>query len=165
MLCSAAVYVPWLQSIMLEAKFKLNNRDLSRLVIGDRSFPAFSGHRHHTNRAASQCRKDQGPIPKGNYYIVDRATGLLQQLGALLSAKRDWFALFAVDENVDDFVRCQNVFRGQFRLHPLGEEGTSLGCVTVVSHSDFEVIRILIKSQAPKLIGNDIKAYGILRVY
>lgn len=151
---------------MLEAKFKLNNRDMSRLVVGDRSFPAFSGDRHHTNQVSSQCVKDQGPIPKGSYYIADRASGVFQKLNAWLESKEDWFALIGIDDNIDDFVKCQNVTRGNFRLHPMGDRGISLGCVTVVNSSDYLILRDLIRSQTPAEIGaNGLNAYGILRVY
>ena len=151
---------------MLEAKFKLNNSDVSRLVIGDRSFPAFSGHQHHTNQRSSQCIPDQGPLPVGSYYITDRTTGVLQSMNAWLSGKDDWFALLAIDGKIDDHLQCQKVVRGNFRLHAMSGDGVSYGCVTVVNRSDFNIIYALLKKQPPVEVGNsDHKAYGILRVY
>lgn len=150
---------------MLECKFKLNGKDISRLEIDGQSFPAFSGFEKHTNRSSSQCTPNLGPIPKGKYYIVDRTTGVLQKLNAWLTSRDDWFALFAIDSNIDDFTLCNGVTRGQFRLHPMGEEGISLGCVTLLNKSDFKIVRTKLLAQNPREVGTQgARAYGTLHI-
>ncbi len=150
---------------MLQCQFRINGKETSRLEIDNRSYPAFSGFEIHVNNLRSQCIQNLGPIPKGKYYIVDRATGVLQKLNAWLTARDDWFALFAIDENIDEFVLCNGIRRGKFRLNPIGDEGISLGCVTLINKSDFKIVRTTLLAQPPKLVGkHGAKAYGILNV-
>ncbi|NJM32216.1 MAG: DUF2778 domain-containing protein [Limnobacter sp.] len=150
---------------MLECSFRLNGEDLGMLRIDGYTFAAFSGFRQHVNQAASQCLPDAGPIPRGKYYVVDRATGILQKINAWLQSKNDWFALFAMDGKIDDFMTCDGIRRGNFRLHPMGEEGVSLGCVTLINRSDFDLVSSKLRDQKPLPVGDGGHlAYAILTV-
>jgi hypothetical protein len=57
------------------------------------------------------------------------------------------------------------VQRGQFRLHPAGGLGISLGCITLPSHSDFMRIRnaLLHTSKIPAS-SSGLSAYGAIEV-
>ena len=136
---------------MIECTFKLNNEKTSKLCLGASSYSAFSGIGDHVNKTISQCIKAKGPIPKGLYYIID---------------KDEWFALYACDETIDDFTFCDEVKRGNFRIHPKGPLGISQGCVTIESLSDFKIIRSLLKGTEVEFIPNtDIECYGTLKVW
>ncbi|CAN0623187.1 conserved protein of unknown function [Burkholderia multivorans] len=151
---------------MLECTFELNDQDMSLLRCGAMSFPAFSGSSVHRNRRLSACLAGEGAIPPGRYYIVDRPTGgMLGPLRELFSDKRDWFALYAADANIDDYVFCDTVRRGNFRLHPKGVQGISKGCITVESTIDFARLRDLLIGQQPVPIpGSPLRAYGTIVV-
>jgi hypothetical protein len=58
---------------MLDGIFKLEEK--AALVIAGFSFPAFSGDGEFRNRQTHMCLPDQGPIPVGTYYILDRQSG------------------------------------------------------------------------------------------
>ena len=70
---------------MLNCTFELNGKPMSGFKCGTKSFPAFSGIEGHLNRRASACIPNMGPIPPGEYYIIDR------QSGGLLGPLRDLF--------------------------------------------------------------------------
>ncbi|PSL14827.1 uncharacterized protein DUF2778 [Marinobacterium halophilum] len=140
---------------MIDYSFHLNNKSMSSFKMGGASFPAFSGMNQHMNRAKSHCISNEGPIPKGTYYIIDRQSGgFLGPLRDWLSDKDEWFALYAIDSNIDDETLCDQVKRGQFRLHPKVPLGISKGCITIDSWSDFQVIRSLLKSANTQKIPN-----------
>jgi hypothetical protein len=147
---------------MIDCTFDLNGKRLSELKCGAYSFPAFSGLGHHANRKELACLAGAGPIPPGEYFIVDRQSGgLLGPLRDLLSGHGEWFALYAADGKVDDETFCQKVRRGQFRLHPKGAAGISQGCVTLELQTDYRKLRALLKSQPPETVaGTPLKAYG-----
>lgn len=150
---------------MLECTYKLNGKLESRFKIGNQSFLAFSGFEENINQKSKQCTPNSGPIPVGKYYVVDRVSGTLQKMAAYLTQKGDWFALYAVDENIDDYTKCNGITRGQFRLHPAGDGGISLGCITVISSSDYKIIHQILKSQPPVVVtANGLKAYAIVTV-
>jgi hypothetical protein len=47
----------------------------------------------------------------------------------------------------------------------MGDEGISLGCVTLINKSDFKLVRSKLLNQAPKEVGlQGAKAYGTLHV-
>jgi len=103
---------------------------MSTFKCGSTSFPAFSGLGEHVNRRASACILNTGPIPPGEYYIIDRQSGgLLGPLRDLFTGRDQWFALYAIDDKIDDEVFCDKVKRGLFRLHPRGPFGRSEGCI------------------------------------
>ncbi|KAB0636404.1 DUF2778 domain-containing protein [Burkholderia latens] len=151
---------------MLECTFALNDRNMSALQCGALSFPALSGSARHRNRRSSSCLAGEGAIPPGRYYIVDRPTGgMLGPLREFFRDKRDWFALYAADSNIDDYVLCDDVRRGNFRLHPEGVRGISRGCITVESTIAYARLRDLLIAQKPAPIpGSSLQAYRTVTV-
>jgi len=151
---------------MIDCSFHLNNKPMSSFKMGAPSFPAFSGLGKHVNRTISQCVPDSGPIPKGSYYIFDRQSGgLFGPLKDLFNDKDTWFALYAIDNKIDDETYCEQVKRGQFRLHPNGELGISRGCITINDWSDYQVIRSLLKgTKTIEIPDVGLECYGKVRV-
>ncbi|HEY4294083.1 DUF2778 domain-containing protein [Luteibacter sp.] len=147
---------------MLDGVFKL--KPDTALVIAGFSFPAFSGLGELRNRRTHMCVPNQGPIPVGMYYIVDRPEGRTFGLVHKLF-KGDWFALYAKDKVIDDERYCAGLLRGQFRLHPKGSNGRSEGCITVEHQSDFDLLYSLLKQTGKESIpGTDFMTYGTVRV-
>lgn len=130
--------------------------------MGATSFPAFSGIGEHVNRRISACVPNQGPIPPGEYFILDRESGgRLGWLYDLFNERRDWFALYANDEKIDDETWCNKIKRGEFRLHPKGVRGISRGCIVIDKVADFQFLSsILINGQSELIPNTDIKAWG-----
>jgi Protein of unknown function (DUF2778) len=147
---------------MIDCSFKLNGQPLSALVMGAVSVPAFSGRAPHINSVIAACLVGVGPIPPGMYYIFDRqGGGRLEMFKNLFNDHGEWFALYAVDGQIDDHTYCNRVRRGQFRLHPKGPRGISEGCITIEKEIDFRHIRAILKSKAPTDVpGSQLKAYG-----
>jgi len=147
---------------MIDCTFELNNKPMSTFMCGATSFPAFSGLGEHVNRWASACHSNLGPIPTGTYYIFDRQPGgLFGPLRDLFNDRDQWFALHAIDEKIDDETYCNQVKRGQFRLHPKGQEGISLGCITIDSSTDYLYLRTILKNSRPVAVpGSTLEAYG-----
>ena len=147
---------------MIECTFELNNKPMSSLKCNGQAFPAFSGLSGHRNSRSSACLQDEGPIPPGIYYIIDRQSGGL--LGPLRDLFRDhdtWFALYANDGKIDDEVVCNKIKRGSFRIHPKGTFGISKGCITIESIIDFQRLRVFLKGTKQESIpGTNISAYG-----
>ena len=140
---------------------------MSSFKMGAPSFNAFSGNDGHRNRTISQCIPFQGPIPKGNYYIFDRQSGgLLGPLRDMFNDRDEWFALYAIDKNIDDETYCEEVKRGRFRLHPKGRRGISQGCITIDNLTDFQVVRSLLKGTTmQKIPETGLECYGKVRVW
>lgn len=147
---------------MKECTFELNGKPMSVFKVGATSFPAFSGLGVHTNLRTSACFANQGPIPPGEYYILDRESGgRLGWIRDLWSGKGSWFALYANDGVIDDETWCEQVKRGQFRLHPKGRVGISKGCIVIDQVSDFQFLRSILKGGGLKNIPySELKAYG-----
>jgi hypothetical protein len=136
--------------------FLLNDADVSTLTLTDqvqgwprreRRFPAFSGSKGHFNQASSVELKDEGAIPLGVYYIVDRNCGGFWRctLG-FFTGRTQWFALYRDDGWIDDATWVGAVRRGEFRLHG----GTlSKGCITLTSPSDFDSLRDTLRQERP----------------
>lgn len=104
---------------MYECSFVLNDKPISLFKIGAFSAPAFSGSGQQVNRRSSACFAGAGPIPPGSYYIFDRQSGgRLEWFWKLVNDHSEWFALYAIDERVDDETFCNRIRRGHFRLHP-----------------------------------------------
>ncbi|WP_429522902.1 tlde1 domain-containing protein [Paraburkholderia youngii] len=99
------------------------------LAKGRRSYKLY-------HKAAGMCTPRIGAIPVGRYYIFDRRSGGIlgpwkDRLNLNGNNKSEWFALYAIDANIDDDkVLCDGIIRGQFRLHPKGRLGRSEGCIT-----------------------------------
>lgn len=79
----------------------------------------------------------------------------------LFGQRSDWFALYANDGRIDDETYCNEVKRGNFRLHPKVGRGISKGCITIDRQSDFNMIFAILKG-APKqtIPGSTLSAYG-----
>ncbi|WP_370659763.1 DUF2778 domain-containing protein [Massilia polaris] len=130
------------------------------------SIPAFSGFGTHVNRRAFACQAGSGPIPPGRYYIFDRQSGgLLGAFRDMLNGHDDWFALYAIDRTIDDETFCNQVKRGNFRLHPKGPSGISQGCITVADRTDHQKLRAYLKASTPSVVpGSQLQAYGVVVV-
>jgi hypothetical protein len=145
--------------------FELNDQPMSAFKLGAFSFPAFSGFEENINQPSSVCLVNEGPIPIGRYYILDRQAGILQKIKGIFGGHSDWFALYAIDGRIDDEAFCNKVRRGEFRLHPKGTLGISRGCVTIENLADFQHIKTMLRGGRPSTIPNSsLKAYGILTV-
>jgi hypothetical protein len=151
---------------MVNCTFELNGQKMSSLVCGSTSFRAFSGAEGHINKRTSACLKNAGPIPPEIYYIFDRQSGgLLGPLRDLFNGRDEWFALYTIDSRIDDETLCNNIKRGQFRLHPKGVSGRSEGCIVIEKPSDFMYLKTILRNQKQIEIPNvDLKAYGKLVV-
>lgn len=141
---------------MLECSFELNNKPMSAFTLNQKAYAAFSGLGNSVNDASATCHKDAGPIPKGSYYILDRQSGgRLGFLYKLLKPRTDWFALYAMDNQIDDFTDwCDDIIRGQFRLHPKGTSGISRGCIVIDNAAQFREIASYLRNRQPTVIPN-----------
>jgi hypothetical protein len=112
------------------------------------------------------CVRDYGPIPPGTYYIVDRESGgLLGPIRDWIQGKDLWFALFKDDGSIDDYTLCEEVKRGNFRIHPKGSAGISRGCITFENNQEYKSFRELVLSQEMfDIPGSTLKAYGTVKV-
>ena len=147
---------------MYQCSFELNDKPMSAFKIGAQQFVAFSGLSPYVNKRMAICIPNLGPIPPGTYYIVDRESGgILGRLYDSFGQRGDWFALYANDGKIDDTTYCNEVERGNFRLHPKVGRGISKGCITIDRQSDFNLIQAMLKG-APKqgIPGSKLMAYG-----
>jgi len=150
---------------MWQGYFKLNDQPMSKLEIAAYRLDAFSGDGEHRNKRGSMCLKDKGPIPVGRYYIVDRQSGgALGTLTSFFRGRLEWFALYAKDNVIDDWMFCDQVRRGLFRLHPKGSSGSSEGCIVIEKENEFLSLRRFLLAQNHKIPGTDIKTYGMIQV-
>lgn len=136
----------------LHGKLMLNGADYVPFnLYGVGVFMAHSGKGAYRNNAACGVMPDNGPIPTGKYWIVDRLEGnwfsqKSREIDDLRKrvfsgqpfGKSDWFALWRDDMSVNDSTWIEGVKRRQFRLHP-GQE--SKGCITIAHNTDFARIR------------------------
>ncbi len=139
---------------------------MSTFKISGLEYFAFSGEEGHINQPLSMCLVGQGPIPKGKYYIVDRPDhGWKYRLRDQFTGHSEWFALYANDTVINDELWCDDVIRGQFRLHPKAGRGISQGCITIERYADFQTISALLKGAAKSSItGTNLLAYGQVEV-
>lgn len=147
---------------MYQCSFELNNQHMSTFTMAGRSFAAFSGLAPHVNKRMAICIANAGPIPPGTYYIVDRESGgFLSSLYDVFGQRSDWFSLYANDGKINDEMYCNEVKRGNFRLHPKVGRGLSKGCITIDKQSEFNIIRSILKSVKKQPIpGSALLAYG-----
>jgi hypothetical protein len=134
--------------------------------------PAFSGRPGYLNDPAKVAVPNNGPLPAGRYYIVDRQSG--GKLGWLRELTTDrasrthrsqWFALYRIDGEIDDYTFVEGVKRGNFRLHPIGRTGISEGCITLLSQTQFDRLRAFLIAQETKLIpGTNTRFFGTVDV-
>ena len=150
----------------MDCTFELNDQDMSELKWGVRRYKAFSGYNGYKNQRLQVCVRDFGPIPAGRYYIVDRPTGgLLGPIRDWVTGKDEWFALFKDDSSIDDEMLCDELKRGNFRLHPKGPAGISRGCITFEHAQEFDSFRETVLNQEKFAIPNSsFQAYGTVTV-
>ncbi|WP_390201235.1 DUF2778 domain-containing protein [Brenneria goodwinii] len=116
---------------------------------------------------------NNGPLPQGRYWIVDRPAGsFLRRMYVkakdmptwITKAPTDhteWFALYLDDGLIDNHTWINGVQRGNFRLHPIGPLGISEGCITLQHHSDFQTIRNeLLRTNKVPVHSTGLQAYG-----
>ncbi|MDK9362799.1 MULTISPECIES: DUF2778 domain-containing protein [Lelliottia] len=158
---------------MIRCTFRLNGNGLSNLSCpGIGFFPAYSGNEgQHRNNPASVAVKGAGPLPPGQYYIVDRPRSIGTRVKDVFATKYTgsdhsiWFALYRVDGSIDDHTFIEAVERGNFRLHPAGYEGISNGCITLPSPSHFLILRDALMKTPKLLVSGSLYAYGTVQVY
>lgn len=147
---------------MVECTFELNGKPMSELKCGPHKFPAFSGLSSYVNKRMTACVAGFGAIPPGAYYIIDRESGgILGSIRDTIKNRRDWFSLLADDGKIDDEMICDQVTRGQFRLHPKGSLGISQGCIVIDDAHRFLDLRALLKATTQqKIKGTSVMTYG-----
>ncbi|MBK0033913.1 DUF2778 domain-containing protein [Erwinia sp. S43] len=160
----------------LQGKFILNGADIAPLTIyGVGTFMAFSGQQVYMNKGGCGHMSKLGPIPPGNYYIVDRPTGdwknrvraagidVYKSIKTLSIINHyEWFALFRADGSIDDTTFIEGVERGGFRLHP---GSISEGCITLVHRTDFLRLReIILNTEKFDIPNSKLRAYGKIEV-
>ncbi|GKW26925.1 DUF2778 domain-containing protein [Pectobacterium brasiliense] len=161
----------------IHGRFIVNNADFSPLIMyGLGTFLAYSGNRVYRNQAGCIGIPDNGPIPDGLYHIVDRPTGgwkgmVRTDLHDFYSwptstpvIKYEWFALYRDDGVIDDYTWVNGIKRGNFRLHPPGPLGISLGCITLQHRTDFLAIRRTLVSTRKTKLANGLMSYGTIEV-
>jgi hypothetical protein len=161
-----------------QGKFVVSNKPLSPLsIFGVGTFMAFSGNDIYHNRSGCTAIKNNGPIPAGRYWVVDRPSGgigsriqtwtkdaVISMLGTP-THRDEWFALYRDDGVIDDYTWVNGIERGNFRLHPIGRYGVSLGCITVQNLSDFHSIRrALLRTSTVPVRNTGLRAYAVIEV-
>ncbi len=155
----------------VECTFAFNRQRLSTLTcLGFGGAAAFSGNGRYISDPNSTAVADEGPLPAGIYYIVDRGGHFgwfwdaVKDVGAN-TRRADWFALYRVDGKIDDETMIDGVRRGHFRLHPVGRFGESDGCITLASPLQFDKLRAFLKAQRTiRVPGTVLNAYGRVAV-
>ncbi|MDU4940193.1 MAG: DUF2778 domain-containing protein [Mixta calida] len=161
----------------LKGTFIINDADFCPLLIyGVGTFMAWSGKDQYRNRAGCTGIPDTGPLPAGIYHIVKRPSGgwkgvIRTDLRDFYSwwtstpvIKYEWFALYRADGKIDDYTWINGVKRGNFRLHPAGPMGVSLGCITLQHRTDFIAIRHALLSTPQIKLANGLQSYGTIEV-
>lgn len=157
----------------LYGKFVVNDAQFSPLSFpGIGTWMAFSGNGQYRNHGGCAGVPDNGPLPSGRYWIVDRPGGgigttAVNMFKDIASGVRhaDWFSLYRDDGQIDDYTWVNGVRRGLFRLHPIGNAGLSEGCITFQHPSEFYVLRnCLLRTTKIKIPGSDLSAYGTIEV-
>ena len=109
---------------------------------------------------------NNGAIPVGRYYIVDRQSGgTLGPLKDFFTGRDEWFALYRDDGSVDDETFVNGVRRGEFRLHPIGPARTSLGCITLQFEREFDAMRrAFLATTTSTIPSTSTTTYGVVHV-
>ncbi|WP_322014344.1 DUF2778 domain-containing protein [Paraburkholderia sp. J12] len=137
--------------------------------VGD--FAAFSGDKSGKDNPSDIAIAGVGPIPPGRYYIVDRGSGgVFSQLRDFIGArtwstdKSQWFSLYSA-QTMNDWVFVHGVRRGNFRLHPVGPEHLSEGCITLTDQAQFRRLHAALKASSRiPMPGGKGFAYGTVDV-
>ncbi|HTH59294.1 MAG TPA: DUF2778 domain-containing protein [Paraburkholderia sp.] len=154
-----------------------NSATLTLAVFGVGVFPAFSGDGIYRNRGGCTAAAGKGPLPAGKYWVVERPGGgiasrLQTQIKDAYNAARgnpshhhEWFALYRDDGRIDDWTWIDGVRRGNFRLHPVGGDGVSFGCITLQSRTDFNRLRqALLQTTTVQAGTSGLRAHGWIEV-
>ncbi len=151
---------------MVTCYFYLNSQRFTEFFYDGVACRAFSGNGSHRNKPSSGAVPNNGAIPVGRYYIVDRRSGgTLGPLKDWLSGRDEWFALYRDDGTIDDETFVNGVRRGEFRLHPLGPSRTSLGCITLQFQAEYDAMRRALLATATSTIARSgITTYGTVQV-
>jgi hypothetical protein len=153
--------------------YDLNGKPSSQLVCDGVTYEAFSGNMAaYVNKARYQDVPNNGPLPLGRYYLLDRATGgrlgwFYQSLEKRFSNidHSEWFSLYRDDDQVDDQTTINNIRRGEFRIHPVGPLRISKGCVTLTSHIAFDELKRYVRNKKGEILpGKGFRYYGVLHV-
>lgn len=153
--------------------FVLNRQFMSALVCdGGGSYFAYSGNGGDRNQPSSTVNPGSGPLPVGEYFIVDRESG--GRFGTFRDHMQDvlfntyragWFALYRNDGVIDDYTFVSGVRRGNFRLHPAGRFGVSEGCITLADPVQYYRLWSWLKDQKKENIpGTAFSHYGKVKV-
>jgi len=161
----------------LQGSFVLNGANYAPFdLYGVGVFMAFSGNGFYRNNVACVTIPNNGPIPPGRYWIVERGAG---GIGSWVKARSldlvnkifygaefgrdEWFALYRDDGSIDDTTWINGVSRGLFRLHP---GRISEGCITIVHNSDYALIRNALLRTTPMQVPRieSLKARGWIEV-
>lgn len=158
-------------------KFIIDEGRSSLIILGIGTFKAYSGDGIYRNKGGCTTVPDNGPLPTGIYWIVDRPTGgfrsrteahakdIWSGVVGRRTNHEEWFALYRDDGIIDDHTWINGVERGQFRLHPAGGRGLSKGCITLPGYADFEKIRrALLHTFTIPARNSGIRAYGTIEV-
>ncbi|AHG21489.1 hypothetical protein Z042_19145 [Chania multitudinisentens RB-25] len=157
----------------MNGKFYLNKAQFAPLDFsGVGRFPAFSGMDGFRNQPGCTYLKNDGAIPTGRYWIVARPVGgyrtrFRETLASVFNSniRSQWFGLYRDDGTIDDFTFIDGVKRGNFRLHPMGPNRESKGCITMSRSTDFSMIRNMLLATSTVIIpGTDLAAYGTIEV-
>jgi len=164
--------------LAFQGRFEINNAEFSPLTMfGIGKFMAFSGNSVYRNRGGCVAIPNNGPLPPGKYWIVDRPGGefwsrmytLAKDIPTWITKTptdhSEWFALYRDDGRIDDYTWINGVERGNFRLHPIGPLGISQGCITLQHHSDFWMIRHAFTGASKIPVrSTGLQAYGWIEV-
>ena len=141
-------------------------------TLGRPTSRTFSGNGKYTNDPNSTAEPNSGAIPPGKYYVIERQSGgRLGKIKDLFYELRNgndrtkWLALIAIDDKIDNSTTVNGVIRSNFRMHP---GSTSLGCITFMDFSVFEMVRkFILDTESEKVqnaMGGEYIYYGILEV-
>lgn len=74
--------------------------------------------------------------------------------------------IYADDTEIDDFTNwCDDVVRGQFRLHPRGPSGISQECIVIDQAADFQTLARNLRNRQPTQVGETgLNAWGTVTV-
>jgi RHS repeat-associated protein len=126
---------------------------------------AFSGAGKDICKCKSEWKNRKGPIPRGNYEILNRINGGNSRGLDDLQNKTGVWALERLDGNRDDKVRKPGGgFRSLFRLHLF----SGIGCVTSVDFGKWTELKAILDATTTKKVkdskGNIRTYYGVLNV-
>lgn len=134
--------------LLVEGIYDRNTRTLTLWDTDGNSSPisveVFSGDVDGKNNPALEHIQDAGPIPRGQYEILD------------YPRDRNWYRLDRIDSILRNDIDDDLYNRNQFRLHP---GSTSYGCITVPEENqdDWKAIKnILDRTETETVTDNSV---------